>query len=46
MTAADVPEIADCIVGALKGDDLDAVKREVTALAGRFNGMRFTLEGV
>jgi glycine hydroxymethyltransferase len=46
MTAADVPEVADCIVGALKGDDLEAVKRQATALAGRFNGMRFTLKGV
>ena len=46
MTGADVPEVADCIVGALEGDDLDAVKRQATALAGRFNQMRFTLEGV
>ena len=46
MTAADVPAVADCIVDALKGDDLEGVKGRVTALAGRFNGMRFTLEGV
>ena len=46
MTAADVPEVADCIVDALKGDDLEAVKGRATALAGRFNGLRFTLEGV
>ena len=46
MTAADVPEVADCIVDALKGDDLEGVKGRAAALAGRFNGMRFTLEGV
>ena len=44
MTAADVPEVADCMVDALRGDDLQAVKERVTTLAGRFNGMRFTLE--
>ena len=46
MTAADVPEVADCIVDALKGDNLDAVKRRASALGRRFNGMRFTLEGI
>jgi hypothetical protein len=46
MTAADVQEVADCIVDALKGEDLAAVKRRATALAGRFNQMRFTLEEV
>ena len=33
MTEVDVPEVADCIVNALKGDNLDAVKRQATALA-------------
>lgn len=46
MTVADAPAVAGCIVDALKGDDLKAVKRQATALAGRFNRMRFTLEGV
>ena len=46
MTAADVPEVADCIVDALKGDKQKAVKKRVAALAGRFNGMRFTLDEV
>ncbi len=43
MTAVDVPEVADCIVNALKGKDLDGVRGRVIALAGRFHGMRFTL---
>ena len=46
MTAADVPEVADCIVDALKGDDIEGVKGRATALARRFNEMRFTLEGI
>ena len=46
MTAADVPEVADCIVDALKGEGQEAVRGRAAALAGRFNGMRFTLEGV
>ena len=46
MTAADVPEVADCIVHALRGDDLEGAKRRAIALAGRFNQMRFTLEEV
>lgn len=46
MTTADVPEVADCIVGALRGDDLEGVKRRAAALGRRFNGMRFTLEEV
>ncbi len=46
MTAVDVPEVADCIVDALKGDDVEAVRGRVAALAGRFDQMRFTLEGV
>ena len=46
MMAAEVPEVADCIVDALRGDNLEAVKGRAAALAGRFNGMRFTLEGV
>lgn len=46
MTGADVPEVADCIVDALRKDDQEAVKRRVAALAGRFDQMRFTLEGV
>ena len=46
MTAADVPAVADCIVDALKGDDLESVKGRAAALGRRFNGMRFTLEGI
>lgn len=46
MTGADVPEVADCIVDALKGDEQETVRQRVAALAGRFNGMRFTLEGI
>lgn len=46
MTTADVPEVADCIVDALRGDKQEAVKKRVAALAGRFNQMRFTLEEV
>ena len=46
MTTAAVPEVADCIVDALKGDDVEGVKRRATALGRRFNGMRFTLEEV
>lgn len=46
MTGADVPEVADCIVDALKGDDLESVKGRAAALGRRFNGMRFTLEGI
>ena len=46
MTVAEVPEVAECIVDALKGNDLEAIKCRATALAGRFNQMRFTLESV
>ena len=46
MTAADVSEVADCIVDALRGDEQEAIRQRVAALAGRFNQMRFTLEGV
>ena len=46
MTGADVPEVADCIVDALKGDEQETVRQRVAALAGRFNGMRFTLAGI
>lgn len=46
MTGTDVPEVADCIVDALRGDKQEAVKQRVAALAGRFNGMLFTLEGI
>ena len=46
MTGADVPEVADCIVDALKGVEQEAVKQRVAALAERFNGMRFTLEEI
>ena len=43
MTEADAPEIADCIVDALKGREPVDVKRRVVALAHRFNHLRFTL---
>ena len=46
MTAADVPEVADCVVDALKGEDFEGAKRRAIELAGRFNQMRFTLEEV
>ena len=46
MTAADVPEVADCVVHALKGEDFEGAKRRAIELAGRFNQMRFTLEEV
>ena len=46
MTAADAPEVADCIVDALRGDDLEGVKGRVGALAGRFNQTRFTLDAI
>ena len=44
MTPADAPEIADCIVSALCGDNLEDVRRNVIALANRFNRIRFTLD--
>ena len=46
MTAADVPEVADCILHALRGEDLEGAKRRAIELAGRFNRMQFTLEEV
>jgi glycine hydroxymethyltransferase len=44
MTEADAPEVADCIVDALRGHGPEGVKRRAIALAHRFNQMRFTLE--
>jgi glycine hydroxymethyltransferase len=44
MTPADAPEIADCIFNALRGYNLEDVKRRVIALAHRFNRIRFTLD--
>jgi len=46
MTESDAPELADCIVEALGGHDLEAVKRRVIGLAQRFNRMRFTLDSI
>ncbi len=42
MTAADVPEVADCIVDALKEEDPEQVRRRVRDLANRFRQVRFT----
>lgn len=44
MTESDAPEIADCIVDALKGHHLTAVKQRVIELAQKFNQIRFTLD--
>ena len=44
MTEEDAPEIADCIVDALTGCNLPEVNRRVTAMARRFNQIRFSLE--
>jgi len=44
MIEADAPEIADCIVDALRGHNLTDVKRRVIALTQRFNQIRFTLD--
>ena len=44
MTEADAPEVAECVVDSLKGDDREGVKKRVIDLAGRFHQMRFTLE--
>ena len=44
MTETDAPEIADCIVDVLHGQNHADVKRRVIALAKRFNQIRFTLE--
>ncbi|MDP6778378.1 MAG: hypothetical protein QGI83_16605 [Candidatus Latescibacteria bacterium] len=44
MTASDVPEVADCIVDALRGEDEDCVKRRVAELARRFDGIKWTIE--
>jgi hypothetical protein len=46
MTESDAPELADCIVEALSGHDLEAVKHRVIGLAQRFNRMRFTLDSI
>ena len=46
MTEADAPEIADCIVDALRGHNLTDVKQRVMALAKRFNQIRFTLDSI
>lgn len=44
MTPADAPEIGDCILNALRGDNPEDVKRRVIALAHRYNRIRFTLD--
>ena len=44
MTEADVPEIADCIVDALKEEDPEQVRSRVRDLANRFRQVRFTSE--
>ncbi|MDE0186688.1 MAG: glycine hydroxymethyltransferase [Candidatus Poribacteria bacterium] len=44
MTPSDAPEIAECIINALRGDNLDDLRRKVIALARRFNRIRFTLD--
>ena len=43
MTPEDAPEIADCIVDALAGEDPEKVKPKVTRLAKRFNTIQFTI---
>jgi glycine hydroxymethyltransferase len=43
MTEADAPDIADCIVDALKGREPTDVKQRVTSLVQRFNQVRFTI---
>ena len=44
MQAADVPEVADCIVDAMQGGDVDGVKQRAVGLAKRFDEIRFTIE--
>lgn len=44
MTPSDAPEIAECILNALRGNNLDDVRRKVIALARRFNQIKFTLD--
>jgi len=44
MTPSDAPEIAECIFNALRGDNLDDLRRIVIALARRFNRIRFMLD--
>ena len=44
MTPEDAPAMADCIVRALGGDNLEGVKRNAIALANRFNRIRFRLD--
>ena len=43
MDEADAPLVADCIVDALKGDDLGTVKQRVIDLVKRLDQFRFTI---
>jgi len=43
MTAGDIPEVADCMVAGLRGDDTDEVRERARELAHRFSQVRFSL---
>ena len=43
MTPADAPDIADCILAALTGENPDIVKPKVAQVARRFDTVRWTL---
>ncbi len=43
MTPEDAPDIADCIVDALSGEDPEKVKPKVARVAQRFDAIQFTL---
>ena len=43
MTGSDVPELADCIADALRGEDVGKVKQRSAELARRFDRMRWTI---
>ena len=44
MTPEDAPDIADCIVDALSGEDPEKVKPKVARVAQRFRTIQFTLK--
>lgn len=46
MSPEDAPEIADCIIDALNGRDLESVKSRVGNLVRRFDKFLYTIDGV
>jgi glycine hydroxymethyltransferase len=44
MTPEDAPDIADCIIDALSGENPEKVKPKVARVARRFNTVQFTVE--